>query len=129
MWIGRFAEFGNPIMSEYVRIEFHCYIFVSMTNLACGGTGLISVFCCIWITTPAWLWAQVRLRVVPVPVSFLLFLFRLRSWRVVGAVQVIWSWFGYIKKSYIVWRYLFNHSIDVFFLFWIFLDNASSTPI
>ena len=45
--------FGNPIMSEYVRIEFHCYIFVSMTNLACGGTGLISVFCCIWITNPA----------------------------------------------------------------------------
>ena len=41
-------------MSEYVRIEFHCYIFVSMTNLACGGTGLISVFCCIWIANPAW---------------------------------------------------------------------------
>ena len=34
-------------------------------------------------------WAQVI--VVPVRVSFLLFLFRLRSWRVVGAVQVILS--------------------------------------
>ena len=45
-------------------------------------------------------WAQVRLlvgkelsklgedeRVVPVPVSFLLFLFRLRSWRVVETLQ------------------------------------------
>ena len=85
---------------HYLRAQYGCYFHVSVTNLSCGGIRFNFCFLlCLDYESSVW-WAQVRLlagkelsklgedeRVVLVPSSFLLFLFRLRSWRVVGSVQ------------------------------------------